>query len=208
MKNNPSAKRLFTCAWVAGALLLAAAGCSHHEGNGPSSPLAPSTPAPQAVSQAPKTITIYRLAQNEDQAKEAPNHVGLVPVSIPAPDGQSPEQAALSRLADQPDSPLPKGTKVLAVTVDNGLATADFSSEFKKNFTGGDTEEAQVIDSVLQTLGQYPNISNVQFLVDGQKIDSLGGTQDLGEPLPVIRPDQAQAAGEKQNIAMNDGSAQ
>ena len=101
---------------------------------------------------------------------------------------------------------------MLGVSIDDktGLATANFSPEFQQNFPAGDTQEAQVISSVLQTLGQFPNIQNVQFLVDGQKVASLGGTQDIGDPLPVIRPDQYATgpAQSKQNVAMSDGQGQ
>jgi len=63
---------------------------------------------------------------------------------------------------------------------------------------------------VLSTLGQFSNIENVQFMVDGQKIAAIGGTQELDQPLPVIRPDQSAAkpAPKKQNIAMDDGQGQ
>lgn len=206
MKNNSSSKRWITGACIAGAVLVVAAGCSHNNTNAPAPPLAPvsnSTPAPTA--QAPTSITIYKVAQDKNQEKLGDAN-GLIPVTVSTPHGTSPEQDALAKLAGEQNSPLPRGTKVLAVTTDTtGLATVDFSSEFQKNFAGGDTQEAQVIDSVLQTLGQFPNIENVQFLVDGQKIATLGGTQDLDQPLPVIRQNQEDA---KQPVAVSDNSTQ
>ena len=69
------------------------------------------------------------------------------------------------------------------------LATVDLSKEFKDNFSGGSTAEALAINSVTATLGQFPGVKKVQFLVEGQKIDSLGGGQELTDPLPVTPGD-------------------
>ena len=100
----------------------------------------------------------------------------------------APAQEALTTLTTSPTSPLPPGTQLRSITITDGLATADFSRELRDNFHGGDTDEVQVINSILKTLGQFPTVSRVQILVDGQHIDSLGGLLVLSDPLPVIRP--------------------
>jgi germination protein M len=189
---------------IAGAALLAAAGCSHNESSQTTTPTAPQASNP------PTQVTLPQIA-DRDQTKKDLNQLGSQTVSL-NPTSLTPAKDALDKLASEPKSPLPKGTKVLAVSIDDktGLATANFSTEFQENFPAGDTQEAQVITSVLTTLGQFPNIQNVQFLVDGQKVSSLGGTQDIGDPLPVIRPDQTAAVSgsPKQNVAMDDGQGQ
>ena len=45
-----------------------------------------------------------------------------------------------------------------------------------------------MVNAILKTLGQFPTVSRVQILVDGQHIDSLGGLLGLSDPLPAIRP--------------------
>jgi spore germination protein GerM len=111
----------------------------------------------------------------------------------PLPSGKSeklttPQEAerALNAMAEEGEnSPLPKGTRATSVTFDNDLATVDFNEAFQKNFTGGDENEALALNAVLATVGQFPGVKQVQILVNGQKIDSLGGNQPLGEPLPI-----------------------
>ena len=100
----------------------------------------------------------------------------------------APAQAALATLTTSPTSPLPPGTQLRSVVISDGLATANFSRELRDNFHGGDTEEVQVVNAILKALGQFPTVSRVQILVDGQHIDSLGGLLVLSDPLPAIRP--------------------
>lgn len=110
---------------------------------------------------------------------------GAAPVTtLTAP---APAQAALTALADRPDSPLPSGTKLLSIRIADGLATANFSHELRDNFTGGDSGETHTVNAILSALGQFPTISRVQILVEGKPIDSLGGLLSLSDPLPVIR---------------------
>ena len=111
---------------------------------------------------------------------------GAVPITaLPAP---APAQEALNNLANRADGPLPSGTKLLSIRIVDGLATADFSKDFRDNFIGGDSEETHTVNAILRTLGQFPTISRVQLLVAGKPIDSLGGLLDLSAPLPVLRP--------------------
>jgi germination protein M len=108
-------------------------------------------------------------------------------VKAPSKDA-SPEEKALSALnamAEGEGAPLPKGTKALSVKIEGDLATVDLSKEFKDNFSGGSTDEAQTINAVVNTLGQFEGVKKVQLLVEGQKLESLGGGQELTDPLPV-----------------------
>ncbi len=175
------------------AIAVAVAGCN--------TPIQPSTPvqaadtAPAAVpSVAPQTdipidkpapgrkVIVYSVSEDKNGDRK------LEPrsVSLPAGDAQTPATYALKMLADGSKSPLPKGTTLKSVKIGaGGVATTDFSKEFKTNFVGGDSAEALAINSVLATMGQFQSVKSVQFLVEGAKIDSLGGNQSLDEPLPV-----------------------
>lgn len=206
MRNKHRSLTFVCFTYLASAALLVAAGCSHHESTPPGP--APS-PSSQALNPNPTQVDVYQVAAKDQMNQADPN--GLLKKPIPlAPDSRTPAKDAINKMAADPNGPLPKGTRLLSLNIDKtGLATADFSPEFEKNFPGGDTQEAQVINSVLQTLGQFPNVRNVQFLVDGKKVASLGGTQDLDDPLPVIRPDQSATKDDaKQNVAMSDGQGQ
>ena len=110
-----------------------------------------------------------------------------LPVSAQSILTPMPAQSALRTLIAQSPSPLPLGTKLFSVTITDGLATTNFSHELQDNFRGGDTEEANVVNAVLTTLGAFPTVSRVQILVGGSAIDSLGGLISIVEPLPVIR---------------------
>jgi spore germination protein GerM len=75
----------------------------------------------------------------------------------------------------------PKGTKVLGVNVKNGIATVNFSKEFTTK-TDGEYTTLLMVNAVVNTLTQYPEIKKVQFLAEGEKIEVLGQV-DLAEPL-------------------------
>lgn len=80
-------------------------------------------------------------------------------------------------------SVMPKGAKVLHVTVNNNTATVDFNKEFQINFTGGSTGEIMLIGSIVDTLTEFPEIKAVQFTLEGRPLDILGGHLDLTEPI-------------------------
>jgi germination protein M len=154
----------------------------------------PSVAPPPVVSSVPSPVpfdghvTIYEVAEASQTSLADDN--GLVPVNIMVnAEAKDPAREALEALANSKRSPLPSGTSILDIAINqsSGLATVNFSHQFKDNFPGGDTREAQVLNSVLATLGQFAVVQNVQFLVDGEKLDSLGGTQDLSSPLPAIK---------------------
>lgn len=150
----------------------------------------PSTPPSVGITTepAPKEATIYTV----DEAHGDSN--GLAPLKVPLTDRNTPARGALEALIGTDNSPIPSGTRLLGIKIDGGLATVDFSSEFQKNFHGGDEQEAQAVNSVLMTLGQFHTVDRVQFLVQGSAIDSLGGHFELSDPVDVIRPTDSQQA--------------
>ena len=176
---------------LAGMLYLT--GCSHNSSQSSGDHGVAIAPPPPAIVNPPvgpgsqsTTLVAYKLADSESTT--APDANGLAPTPIaPLSGTQSPAKTALTDLTSGSNSPLPRGTRVLGLKIDpaSKLATVDFSREFTQNFQGGETKEAQAVMSVLETLGQFPDVNKVQFLVDGRKIDSLGGTQELDEPLPT-----------------------
>lgn len=162
-------------------------------------------PAPPPVGP-PKTIAVVPSPPGPSGAEREKPGKGVVYTTSSGPDADenglaahavalhgSPARDALNALCESPQSPLPKGTTLRGVKIAGGLATADFSREFESRFHGGSTEEAQTINSILLTLGQFPTIERVQILVDGKRIDALSNLP-IDSPLDVIRPGATQTA--------------
>ena len=80
---------------------------------------------------------------------------------------------------------IPKGTKLLSISVEAGVAYVNFPEEFKSKQLGGLIREVQTIDSVFLTLTQpmLDHIKKVQFLVEGEKLHSLAGYANFDEPI-------------------------
>ncbi|MGO8670919.1 MAG: GerMN domain-containing protein [Capsulimonadaceae bacterium] len=170
------------------AVVAGVAGCGHSARQPVTPPAVPpvppvSTPPPAPV--ASRTATIYAIVDTGGDAN------GLVPVRVTITSPSSPVKGALTALIGTSHSPLPPGTRLLGLRVKAGLATIDFSREFQSNFRGGDLQEAQAINALRMTLGQFSVIDRVQVLVQGEAIDSLGGHFDLSQPVDVLRQDSA-----------------
>ena len=69
---------------------------------------------------------------------------------------------------------IPKGTKILGISINDGLATVDFSREVL-DANVGSSGEALGIQSIVNTLTEFSTINKVSFKVEGE-LD--GRTQD------------------------------
>lgn len=66
------------------------------------------------------------------------------------------------------------------VSVDGGTATVDLSGE---TLSGGSLEESYLISQIVDSLiDSFEEIKNVQFLVDGEHVESLMGHFDASAP--------------------------
>lgn len=134
----------------------------------------------QADKAAAKNITVYFPDANGEKLIAAKRQTSA--------EGSDAYKAAVQSLIDGPKSDaegisvMPKGTKLLGISVQDQTATVDFSGEFKRNFSGGSTGELMLIGSVVDTLTQFDGIKSVRFTVEGQRIDSLSGHMDLSAP--------------------------
>lgn len=66
------------------------------------------------------------------------------------------------------------------VKVDNKIAYVDISRE---NLHGGSLQEGFLLSQVIYTLTEFEEIDKVQFLVDGEVVESLMGHYSADEPL-------------------------
>lgn len=78
---------------------------------------------------------------------------------------------------------MPSGTKLRGIDIRDGVATVDFSREFIDNHWGGSSGELLTVYSVVDVLTQFPTVKQVQFLVEGQKVETLAGHMDLAKPV-------------------------
>ena len=77
----------------------------------------------------------------------------------------------------------PKNTKINSVNFKDGTAFVDFDKNITKSFAGGSTGEELLVNSVVKTLTEFPEVQQVRFLVDGKEIETLSGHMDLSEPI-------------------------
>lgn len=175
---------------LAAFMLLAIAGCSQDDqqkaGSSAQITAQEAASSHDATSSAPadkaaaENITVYFPDANGEKLIAARRQA--------PPEGEDAYKAAVQSLIDGPRSAsegisvMPKGTKLLGLSVQDRTATVDFSSEFKRNFSGGSTGELMLIGSVVNTLTQFDGIKSVRFTVEGQSLDSLSGHMDLSAP--------------------------
>lgn len=127
-------------------------------------------------------VNIYVLKVTEDEVYLAPEIVKIKP-------GEDMHKAAMEELLDtnrwegESKNLIPRGTKLLSLAVEDGLAVVNLSREFVDNFNGGARLEALTIHCVVHTLTQFEDVDSVQILVEGEVLGSLGGHLDTSEPI-------------------------
>jgi spore germination protein GerM len=80
-------------------------------------------------------------------------------------------------------SPIPKGTRLLNLSIKNNIAYVSFSKELKNNHPGGSIGEILTVYSIVNTITEFPDIKKVQILIDGAILETLVGHLDISEPL-------------------------
>jgi spore germination protein GerM len=81
-------------------------------------------------------------------------------------------------------SAIPLGTSLLDINVrSDGRCIVDLSREFNSNLAKDSRAEVMAVYTLVNTLTQFPTVHEVQFLVDGQKVNSLRGQVDLSQPV-------------------------
>lgn len=89
----------------------------------------------------------------------------------------------LSELEDGYISLIPKGTQLISVSVQDRSAVINFSEEFAFNTYGVEGYLGQLMQ-IVYTATAFSTIDSVQFLIDGQKSEYLGGEGVwIGTPL-------------------------
>ena len=89
---------------------------------------------------------------------------------------KGPEDSSLNKT-------IPDGVKLLSIEVEEGLARVDFNRALIDNHWGGSTGERMTVYSIVNTLTQFSDISQVLILIEGKKVETLAGHLDLSKPL-------------------------
>ena len=76
----------------------------------------------------------------------------------------------------------PLSVELIGVETLDGTSYVDFKSE---GLHGGSMEESYIISQTVESLGGLDNVDRIQFLVDGQKAESLMGHISIEEPMEV-----------------------
>jgi germination protein M len=96
-------------------------------------------------------------------------------------------------------SAIPEGTELLGLTVEDGLATVDLSSEYESG--GGSLSVTTRLAQVVFTLTQFSTVNGVAFEIDGRPVDVFSGEgvvldepqtrshyEDIAPPIVVLSP--------------------
>lgn len=87
-------------------------------------------------------------------------------------------------------SAIPQGTAFLGLNIKDKVATVDLSQEFASG--GGTLSMTLRLAQVVYTLTQFPSVDRVQFRLDGQPVEAIGGEGLVVYP-PVSRRDYEDA---------------
>jgi len=77
---------------------------------------------------------------------------------------------------------VPANTKIRSATVRGNTAHINFSEEFQFNTYGVQGYAAQLRE-IIWTVTEFPNVRDVQFLIEGRRIDYLGEGIWIGSPV-------------------------
>jgi spore germination protein GerM len=77
---------------------------------------------------------------------------------------------------------MPVSTRLLSLKIKDGIAAANFSSNLTR-FGGGSATEILLVAAIVNTLTEFPEIKQVQILIEGKKVETLAGHIDISEPL-------------------------
>ena len=77
---------------------------------------------------------------------------------------------------------IPSDTEILSATVRGETAYISFSEEFQYNTYGVEGYAAQ-LKQIVYTVTEFPNIKDVQILIEGRRVDFLGEGIWIGSPL-------------------------
>lgn len=134
--------------------------------------------APVVTPPAEPTVVVVTPTVEAGEQKFESNQVKV-------PEGKDALQVAVEHLLVTRSSPFPNGTRLLSSKESGEMVTLDFSKELVRNFEGGSSEEAALLNSLKRTLSQFTEISKLQITVEGKKVETIGEHIDVSMPIEI-----------------------
>jgi germination protein M len=79
----------------------------------------------------------------------------------------------------------PTGTRLVDINLKpDGQCFVDLSSEARK--VANQSQEKLMIYAIANTLGQFPSVKEIVFMINGEHVDRIGGYMNLAKP---VQPD-------------------
>ena len=109
--------------------------------------------------------------------------ISMKSVLRPVPSSGSPLKTSITALLEGPRpnelsndvlSLIPEGSQLLGARIENGVAFLDFNEQFRFNALGIEGYKSQV-EQIVYTATEFPTVKKVQILIEGQRIEYLGG---------------------------------
>lgn len=136
------------------------------------------TPAVQVdVTAQPSSVEVMEPSYNKEGDLE------LEPRVVPVKKGADAKATAVSGYIAKIPA-VPSSTRVLSIKMEGRTAVIDFSKEVDSGY--GTEDERTLIEGVLTTMGQFPDVDMVAFRIEGKATQGIGNL-DLSSPLQVIR---------------------
>jgi spore germination protein GerM len=168
--------------WLLAALVLLIVACGDDDDDDADS----ATATPSVEVETPTSETTTEPTSDEGEAvinlslfypRATETGFELVEVERQIPDTPLVGTEALVLLIDGPtveeenehdiSNPIPEGTELLSLEIEDGVATADFSEELL-DFGGGSLNVQTITAMIEETLKQFPTVDEVVILVEGQ----------------------------------------
>ncbi|HPZ09069.1 MAG TPA: GerMN domain-containing protein [Candidatus Eremiobacteraeota bacterium] len=141
------------------------------------------------------------------------NLMFLVPVTYYITEKSIGPREALNCLvsSETPDKNLcrlfPVDTDLLGFEMDkDGIASINFSANFKKAFACGGTEGNLLLSSINYTLSHFKEVKGIKLLIEGKRVDLLGDL-DLKGNLPIERWKNLFLTGKESRVLGEDNRA-
>ncbi len=181
-------------------------------------PSAGPSPRPSATPAETMIVRAYFILRGD------PGVEGIVPTLRVVPKTTGVARAAMEALLDSGtirdayrdiSTAIPLGTKLLGISIRNGVATVDLSREFESG--GGSASAFYRLQQVLYTLTQFSTVRSVLFQVEGRTVTTFGSEGvvldgpmergDFADLLPSIFVDRPAYGAAANNPARITGNA-
>jgi germination protein M len=184
-------KKLLTLALLAvagGAITVALAGCGSGKAVSLGKPKTQTTTAKEPTGNVPTLLSLeVWFTRGDGLVAVRRTHQPTPRVATAAIDALLAGPTAAER-ASGVASAVPSGTRLLGITIRNGVATVDLTSEYQSG--GGSLSMQTRLGQVVYTLTQFPTAQKVRFRLDGTPVNVFS-SEGIVLDHPVGRSDYA-----------------